>query len=215
MVQQSLEALGYEVVPFHAIGTGSMAMEEMIEQGLVTGVMDLSLHEFVDNIYDGYCKYIGPSRLVTAGKKGVPHVILPGGLDMIAFECQLQEEVRPELRQRRFLSHDFRSFVKTSREDLSTIAETVAERLNRHNTPRTIVIPIKGWSKADAPGAPFWAPEIHAVFVDGIKRLCGDHISIVECDCNINDQACAELAVSEFQRLTNSSPIGTKKKTSP
>jgi uncharacterized protein (UPF0261 family) len=146
--------------------------------------------------------------------KSVPHVILPGGLDMIAFECQSQEEVPPELRQRRFLSHDFRSFVKTSGEDLSAIAETVAERLNRHDSPRTIVIPQQGWSKADAPGAPFWAPEIHAVFVDRIKRLCGNHISIVECDCNINDQACAELAVSEFHRQANASSIGTNEETS-
>lgn len=208
MVQRGLEALGYEVIPFHAIGTGSMAMEDMIAQGLVTGVMDLSLHEFVDHIYDGYCKYIGPSRLVTAGMKRVPHVILPGGLDMIAFECESVEEVPRELRGRKFLSHDFRSFVKTSKEDLLHIAEIVSARLNRYDSPRTFVIPRNGWSKADTPGGPFWDPETSAVFVDRIKRLLGDHITIVECNANINDQACVEIAVSEFHRLAQGYPAG-------
>ncbi len=84
--QNALEKMGYEVVPFHAIGSGTMAMEGLIDQGIVHGVLDLSLHEFADYLHEGYAKSIGPERLETAGRKGVPHFILPGGSGMIVFE---------------------------------------------------------------------------------------------------------------------------------
>ncbi|MEI8181582.1 MAG: Tm-1-like ATP-binding domain-containing protein [Desulfomonile sp.] len=198
----SLEQLGYEVVPFHAVGTGSMAMEDLVDQGIVHGVLDLALHEFADELYGGYCKYIGPGRLETAGRKGVPHVILPGGLDMIAFECASLEGFPAELRNRRFLSHDFRSFVRTSAQDLFTLAEVISGKLRRAKHPPTIMIPLKGWSKADSPGGPFYDPETNQVFVSRLKeQLSGSHVRILEVDANINDPECSAMAVSELHRL--------------
>jgi len=199
--QEMLDELGYETIPFHAVGAGSMAMEDLVDQGVVQGVLDLSLHEFVDSMYGGYCKDIGPTRLVTAGRKGVPHVILPGGLDMVAFECDSLEGVPEQLRDRTFLSHDFRSFVRTGAGDYRELAKTISDRLNQAERPPTVIVPLKGWSKADAPGGPFYSPETNRVFTNELKALLAAGVRVMEVDANINDEECARIAVSELHRL--------------
>lgn len=193
--------LGYEVVSFHAVGPGSMAMEDLIGQGVIHGVLDLALHEFADQLHNGYCGLIGPARLETAGSLGVPHVILPGGLDMVAFESTSLEGIPRGLQDRTFLAHDFRSFVRTTRDDMKAVAGTIAEKLNRANHPPTLIIPLNGWSKADAPGGPFYDPEVNQVFITEIKSLLNNRIKLLEVAANINDDACARLAVSELHSL--------------
>ena len=199
--QSALEELGYEVIPFHAIGSGTMAMEGLIDQGVIHGVLDLSLHEFADYLHDGYAKYIGPERLETAGRKGIPHVILPGGLDMIVFECTSVEGVPEGLRNRTFHTHDFRSFVRTDADDLIQLAQVIASRLNRSSHPSTLIIPQKGWSKADAPGSFFYQPQTNQVFTSELISRVGTHVKIIEVEVNINDDLCAETAVLELHRL--------------
>lgn len=196
-----LEDLGYEVVPFHAIGPGSMAMEDLVEQGVVHGVLDLALHEFADQMYAGYCGRIGPQRLETPGRKGIPHVVLPGGLDMIAFECTSPDGVPQALRDRTFLAHDFRSFVRTSTDDLTQLAEIVAAKLNKAVSPPTVVIPLDGWSKADSPGGPYYEPDTNRSFVSTLKARLSPSVRVVEVDANINNEYCARTAVSELHAL--------------
>ena len=199
--QSALEALGYEVIPFHAIGSGTMAMEGLIDQGLVHGVLDLALHEFADHLHDGYAKFIGPERLESAGRKGIPHVIMPGGLDMIVFECTTVEGVPERLRHRTFHTHDFRSFVRTDADDLITLARLISGKLNRSPHPATVIIPNKGWSKADSAGDSFYQPHTNQVFTSELRSQVGSRVKIVEIEANINDEVCAETAVSELHRL--------------
>jgi uncharacterized protein (UPF0261 family) len=149
-----LEELGYEVVPFHAIGAGGMAMEALIEQGEIHGVLDLSLHELADHLYAGYCGDIGPQRLATAGPHAVPRVVLPGGLDIIAFEGVSREDIPVVLRDRKFASHDFRSFVKTSAHDYERLAEDVADRLGRLHAAVPLSSPSRAGPKSTPKGAP-------------------------------------------------------------
>ena len=84
-----LQEKGYEMIAFHANGVGGMAMEEFIAEGLVTGVLDFTTHEIADEMFGGYCKGIGPMRLETAGRFGIPLVVAPGGLDNAVFSPYL------------------------------------------------------------------------------------------------------------------------------
>lgn len=204
--QEMLDEMGYETIPFHAVGAGSMAMEDLVDQGVVQGVLDLSLHEFVDSMYGGYCRDIGPTRLVTAGRKGVAHVILPGGLDMVVFECDSLEGVPEQLRDRTFLSHDFRSFVRTGADDYRDLAKTISDRLNQAERPPTVIVPLRGWSKADAPGGPFYSPETDRIFTNELKALLAADVKVMEVDANINDEECARIAVLELHRLMEPDP---------
>ncbi len=198
---EMLRDIGYEVIPFHAVGSGSMAMEALINQGVITAVLDISLHEFADQMHDGYCKGIGPERLENAGRMRIPHVILPGGLDMIVFECTSLEGVPPHLRQRKFVTHDFRSLLRCNTDDFIRLAAVIAEKINRANTPPTVVIPLRGWSTVDAPGRPFYQPETNQVFISELKAKLLPKVRIVEIDAHINDDECARICVSELHRL--------------
>jgi len=202
----TLRGLGYEVIPFHAVGSGSMAMEALIGEGVIQGVLDLSLHEFADWIHGGYCKAIGPDRLETAGRVGIPHVILPGGLDMVVFECTSLEGVPAYLRDRPFVKHDFRSLLRSSREDLTRIAAVIAEKLNRAKRAPTVVLPSRGWSSVDAPGKPFYDAELNRGFTSELRSLLGNSVRVVEVDANINDEECARAAVYELHRQFERKP---------
>lgn len=208
--QAMMREKGWEVVPFHAVGSGSMAMEALVEQGELDAVLDLSLHEFADHHYGGYCRGIGPDRLETAGRKGIPHVILPGGLDMIAFECATVDGMPEELRDRQFLSHDFRSFVRASADDLRLFARTIAAKLNTLPFLPTLVIPRHGWSKAGVPGAPYHDQEADRAFVVELQRLLKPGVRLVKVDADINAEVCARVAVDELAALLAQAQTGTR-----
>jgi len=76
--RQALESLGYEVIAFHANGTGGMAMEELAEEGYFHGILDLATHELADDLLDGYCGGIGPQRFEPVPGKSIPRLIVPG-----------------------------------------------------------------------------------------------------------------------------------------
>jgi uncharacterized protein (UPF0261 family) len=200
-VKGMLEAQGYDVAPFHANGTGGMAMEDLIDQGLISGVLDFALHEFSDQLYGGYCGGIGPDRLEAAGRKGIPQVVVPGGLDCIVLEFDSPETIPERVKGRKVFWYDFRSGVRTVAEDLVQLAMTIAEKLNRATGPVSVLIPSKGWSEADAPGGPLHEPETNQIFVNELKSLLSPSIRVVEADLHINQREFAELTVMELNRL--------------
>jgi uncharacterized protein (UPF0261 family) len=71
-VKRSLEERGYEVVSFHANGTGGMAMEELVREGYFDGILDFAIHELADELMGGYCRGIGPQRLEPPAGRPVP-----------------------------------------------------------------------------------------------------------------------------------------------
>ena len=117
---------------------------------------------------------------------------------MIVFECTVLEEVPPHLRDRRFVKHDFRSLLRTNREDLSRLASLIAEKANRAKRSPTFVVPSKGWSSVDAPGEPFYDPELNQVFTSRLRSLLIPQVRVVEVDANINDEESVQVAVNEL-----------------
>jgi len=200
-VKPLLEARGYEMVAFHANGTGGMALEDLIEQGLISGVVDFATHEFADQLHGGYCGGIGPGRLEAAGRRGIPQVVVPGGLDCIVLEFDSPESIPPRFRERKVFWYDFRSGVRTSAEEMKVLARTIAGKLNRARGPTEMVIPLRGWSEADGEGAPLHEPETNAVFVEEMKRRLDPRIELVEVDAHINEPRFAEAVVEVFDGL--------------
>lgn len=200
-VKTMLEGLGYEVAPFHANGTGGMAMEDLIDQGLISGVMDLALHEFADALYGGYCGDIGPGRLESAGRIGLPQLVVPGGLDCIVLEFNSVETMPPDLRDRKVFWYDFRSGVRTNREDMASLAATISGKLNRAKGPTRVMIPMKGFSEADAIGAPLYEPITNQAFLSALKSGLNPEIEVIEVNAHINDAEFAEAAVSTLNSM--------------
>lgn len=203
--KRCMEELGYEMVAFHANGTGGMAMEDLIEQGILAAVLDFATHEFSDQLYNGYCSGIGPGRMETAGRKGVPQVIVPGGLDCIVLEFDSPKTVPPQFRDREIFWYDFRSGVRTSKEEMRIFAEDFSRKLNGARGPVKIVVPLKGWSEADKEGGPLYNPEINAFFVAELKRRLDNNIEIIEVQAHINEPAFSKVAVDTLHEMIKSS----------
>ena len=199
LAEPLLEERNYQMVTFHANGMGGRALEELIDQGLFAGVLDFVTHELADQLYNGYCGNIGPDRLATAAKRGVPIVVAPGGLDCIVFNSI--GDVPDKLKSRKVHLHDIRVAVRTSKEELETIALTMAQRLANPNGPVGILIPLRGWSEVDKEGADLFEPRIDYFFVDALKRALSTEVSLKEVECHISDPQFAQQAVEWLDKM--------------
>jgi uncharacterized protein (UPF0261 family) len=197
-----LQKRGYEMIAFHANGCGGMAMEEFIAQGLVTGVLDLTLHEIADEMFGGYCKGIGPMRLETAGRFGIPLVLAPGGLDNAVFSPYYP--MPPQLQGRKIHSHDIRFCVRMGPEEMKQFARIIGEKLNRSRGPAYILIPKKGWSDADKAGMELFDPKTDQILVEELKKIITSDIPIEEMDVHISDPAFALRAVDLLDQMIRS-----------
>jgi uncharacterized protein (UPF0261 family) len=184
---------GYEMIAFHANGSGGMAMEELIAEGQIAGVLDLTPHEIADEMFGGYCKGIGPTRLETAGRVGVPLVFAPGGLDNAVFSPFYP--MPQELAGRKTHGHDIRFCVRMAPPEMEKFAEIVAGKLNKTAGPAYVLIPTKGWSDADKEGMPLFDPQADLAFTRKLRELLDPQIPIEEIDVHISEPAFALRAV--------------------
>lgn len=188
-----LQEKGYEMIAFHANGCGGMAMEELLAQGLIEGVLDFTTHEIADEMFGGYCRGIGPNRLETAGEMGVPQVVVPGGLDNAVFSPFYPMPDR--LKGRRIHPHDIRFCVRLGAEEMIEFARIIGEKLNKAKGPTHVLIPKKGWSEADKPGMDLFDPAANHVFTEELRKNIGPDIPLEEMDAHISDPAFAQRAV--------------------
>jgi uncharacterized protein (UPF0261 family) len=194
-----LQEKGYEMLGFHANGCGGMAMEELIAEGRIAGVLDFNPHEIADEMFGGYCKGIGPERLETAGKMGIPLVFAPGGLDNAVFSPVYP--MPDSLKGRRIHGHDARFCVRMEQGEMEAFARIVAEKLNKTKGPTHVLIPLKGWSDADKEGAALFDPAIDAVFTKTLRGLLLPHIPVEEMTLHISDPAFASRAVEVLHTM--------------
>jgi uncharacterized protein (UPF0261 family) len=195
------------MIGFHANGCGGMAMEEMIAERLIVGVLDLTSHEIADEIFGGYCKGIGPERLETAGRIGIPLVFAPGGLDNAVFSPHYP--MPDELKGRRIHGHDARFCVRMEAPEMENFARIVAEKLNKGKGPARVLIPMKGWSDADKEGMALFDPTVDRIFAEKLKPLLDTRILVEELDMHISEPAFAQRAVDILDSMIRvSRPAG-------
>ena len=127
---------GYDAVAFHQNGTGGIAMEDMIREGIFRGVLDLNLHELGDSVGGGLHAAIGDYRLESAGALGIPQVVAPGSINYMVMGPV--ETLSPETLKRKYIVHNSQlTLVRLSREELEKTAVITAGRLNRARERRT------------------------------------------------------------------------------
>jgi uncharacterized protein (UPF0261 family) len=194
-----LDERGYEMVIFHTVGSGGMAMEELIGQGLFAGVLDLTTHEFIDQVAGGHYGNIGYERLETAGEKGIPQIVGPGGLDCIGIVPS--DSIPCEFQGRKTYYHDFRACVRSNAEELTLVARILADKLNKAIGPVKFLVPRKGWSSASREGEALFDPQADRVFVATLGSYLKPEIEVRELDLHIDDRQFAETAVSLLDEM--------------
>jgi len=185
-----LEQAGYEVLVFHATGTGGRTMESLIESGMVSGVLDITTTEWADELVGGFLG-AGPTRLEAAARTGVPAIITPGCLDMVNFHGP--ESVPARFKDRVFYQHNPQvTLMRTTPDECRMLGKILADKINLSTGPVTVLLPLRGISVISAAGQKFYDPLAdHALFTTLEKNL-REGIEIVEIDAAINDSVFAE-----------------------
>jgi uncharacterized protein (UPF0261 family) len=201
-----VEAEGYEVLVFHATGTGGQVMESLIADGFITGSLDITTTELADEICGGVFS-AGPERMQAASKAGIPAVIVPGCVDMVNFGGK---DTMPEKYHDRNL-YEWNpnvTLMRTNAEENQRMGKMIAVAANMATAPVAIVLPMKGVSMLDSDGQMFWDPEADKACYDAIRENLKDGIPIHEVDHNINDPAFADFCANLMLEMLTSEKQG-------
>jgi uncharacterized protein (UPF0261 family) len=202
-VREALEGAGFDVLVFHATGSGGRAMEGLIDDGYFSAVVDITTTEWADEVVGGVLS-AGPGRLSAAGRRGIPQVVSVGALDMVNFGAPATVPAR--FADRRLYHHNPSvTLMRTTPEECREIGRRIAAQLNGAEGPSVLVLPLKGVSMIDAPGEPFHDPRADAELFDSLRESVDDGIEVVEADRHINDPEFATLVVDQTLRLLGTS----------
>jgi uncharacterized protein (UPF0261 family) len=196
--RETLERAGYEVLVFHATGNGGQAMESLIGDGLIAGVLDLTTTELADEHVGGFLS-AGPTRLTAAVAAGIPQVVSTGALDMVNFYAP--ESVPTKFAARRFYKHNANvTLMRTTVEENAAIGADIAAKLSAATGPVAVLLPARGVSAIDRAGQPFDDPAARRALHDAIKSgLPPDRVA--ELDLHINDPEFADVAARKLIEL--------------
>jgi uncharacterized protein (UPF0261 family) len=195
-----LENAGYEVLVFHATGNGGQAMESLVAEGLIAGVLDVTTTELADEHVGGFLT-AGPERLMAAGKAGVPQVVSTGALDMVNFYAP--DTVPPRFKDRTFYKHNANvTLMRTTADECAAIGADIARKLSAATGPVSVLLPARGVSAIDKTGQPFDDPNARRALHEAIRsRVQG--VGVTELDLHINDDAFAVAAATKLIELMN------------
>ena len=194
-----LEEQGYEVLVFHATGTGGRTMETLINAGFIKGVLDITTTEWCDELFGGVLN-AGSHRLEAAGACGVPQVVSVGALDMVNFGPL--DTVPEQYRGRNLYKHNPTvTLMRTTKEENIRLGEVIAEKLNAAKSPTALMLPLRGVSAIDGEGQPFNDPEADKALFDTLRANIGSNVELIELDSNVNDDAFALAAAKKLLEL--------------
>ena len=201
--REELEARGYEVLVFHATGTGGRAMEALVEAGFLQGVLDATTTELCDDLVGGVLS-AGPDRLEAAGRAGLPQVVSLGALDMVNFGAR--DTVPPQFEDRNLYVHNPSiTLMRTTKEESAELGRRIARKLSAATGPVALFIPLGGVSMIDAPGQPFHDPEADHALFDALRAEVGDNVELIELDGNVNDDAFATAMAEKLDSYVKGS----------
>ena len=197
--RERLEAAGYEVLVFHATGSGGRAMEGLIDDGWFAGVLDVTTTEWADEVVGGVLS-AGPGRLSAAGRKGIPQVVSVGALDMVNFGAP--DTIPAQFRDRRLYRHNPSvTLMRTTPEECREIGERIATQLNRAKGPVVVLIPERGVSMIDKDGQPFHDPVADESLFAALRANLRADIRVRALDAHVNDAEFAHALADELLAL--------------
>ncbi|NBJ70410.1 MULTISPECIES: Tm-1-like ATP-binding domain-containing protein [Clostridia] len=198
--KEYVEKQGYEMLVFHATGVGGRTMENLIEDGFIEGVLDITTTEWADELVGGVLA-AGPNRLEAAAKNHIPQVVSVGAMDMVNFGPF--ETVPEKFSGRKFYKHNPTvTLMRTSVEENKQIGKVIANKLNLAHGSTSLILPLKGLSGLDVEGQPFYGPEEDQMLFHTLKENVDQtKVQVIELEQAINDRAFAEAAAEKLIQL--------------
>jgi uncharacterized protein (UPF0261 family) len=199
--REIMESQGYEVLVFHATGTGGRTMESLVADKYIAGVLDITTTEWADEVCGGVLS-AGPERLEAAAAEGIPQVVVPGCIDMCNFWAL--DSVPEKYSERIFYEWNPNvTLMRTTPEENQRMGQIFTEKLNASAGPVAVLIPLKGFSQLDLEGGPFYWPEANQAFIAALKRDLREDIPVTELDCDINDPEFSALVAETLIAMLN------------
>jgi uncharacterized protein (UPF0261 family) len=197
--RERLEELGYEVLVFHATGTGGQSMEALVEGGFLAGVLDVTTTELADDLVGGVLS-AGPDRLEAAGRLGVPQVVSLGALDMVNFGPK--ETVPAEFHDRNLYVHNPTvTLMRTTPEECRELGRRIGRKLSVAMGPTALFVPLRGVSMIAVEGQPFHDSEADAALLEGLRETLDPEVEVHEVDTEINDPVFAEAMANRLHEF--------------
>jgi len=196
--RQILEDNGYEVLVFHATGNGGQAMESLIREGLIAGVLDITTTELADELVGGILS-AGTERLTAAAESAIPQVVSVGATDMVNFGPP--ESIPASFNGRLFYRHNPTvTLMRTTAAECQELGQQIARKVAASKGPAAILLPLDGVSAIDKNDQPFDDPAARHALFDGIRNN-QSHLQLIEMDCHINDERFAEAAAHRLLEM--------------
>lgn len=147
------EERGYDVMVNHAVGSGGRSMEELIADGHIVGMLDITTHEIGDELLGGVLS-AGPDRLTAAGLAGIPQVVSVGGLDMINFGARetvpARFDAELDLPGRAVYVHNPTvTAIGVTMDEAHLVGRAMGAKLNVATGPTALCVPLRGWGAVD------------------------------------------------------------------
>jgi uncharacterized protein (UPF0261 family) len=198
--RERLEELGYEVLVFHATGTGGQSFEALATGGYLVGALDATTTELADDLVGGVLS-AGPERLEAVGRAGLPQVVSLGALDMVNFGPR--ETVPGRFADRNLYVHNPTvTLMRTTPEENAELGRRIARKLNGADGPTVLFVPLRGVSAIDVDGQPFRdADADEALFAALRDGLDPARVEVHELDAEVNDPAFAIAMADRLHEL--------------
>src|SRR6478672_9910357 len=199
--RELLEVAGYEVLTFHATGVGGRTMESLIDEGFVDACLDITTTEWADQLCGGVFS-AGEDRLSAPGRRGIPHLIVPGCIDMVNFGPP--ETVPQKYRDAGRQFYEWNpavTLMRTNVEENRQLGEIFADKANVATGPIAVLIPRHGVSILDGDGQSFCDRRADEAMFTALRERLHPEISFVEMNANINDAIFAKQAVEMLLQL--------------
>lgn len=194
-----MEGHGYEVLVFHAVGTGGKTMESLIADGYIRASMDITTTELADEVCGGVFS-AGPERMMAAARAGIPTVLVPGCVDMANFWGM--DTVPEKYRGRNLYQWNPNvTLLRTNVAENIQMGEMIAAAANASAGPIAILLPLRGVSMLDSPGNQFWDPDADQACFNAIKMNLKTGLRVIELDHNINDPEFARATANTLLEL--------------
>ncbi|MDR1712151.1 MAG: Tm-1-like ATP-binding domain-containing protein [Propionibacteriaceae bacterium] len=193
-IRWNLENNGFEVVAFHAVGEGA-GMEELIDKGVIAGLIDFSLPEILNHWNGGIFDPL-IDRMEAAVRNNIPLVVVPGALE--AFNFGAPPTIPAAYQDRNIILHNpnITSLLATP-EEMVKLGKYVAEHVNASPGPKAVAIPLKGLDNYMKEGNQ-WHGVDYSPIVNSIKENLDPAVEVVEMDTIINDPAFADKVYELF-----------------
>jgi len=193
-------AKGYEVIVFHAVGSGGRAMEQMMKDGIIGAVFDYAMGEIADEMFHGL-RAATPERLTVAGRLGLPQVVCPGGSEHLGFIVPPNTVPEPWSTHKYVFHSPIILAPRLSAEEFASVAREILRRLEQAGGPATLMFPSLGTSRYAVPGGPLRDEEGDAAFLAELRRSLPSNVRLEVRDLGAEDPRFVDEAVDQLIAL--------------